>query len=49
MLGTMTVARVATVMFHCYYTVGGAIRKETDRGAISSDMMGEITRGYMLD
>ena len=45
----LVAAGVEVVMYHHYYTIGGQIRRQTDGGAIGSDMTGEVTRVYMLD
>ena len=36
-------------MCNHFYSIGGIKRKQADRGAIASDMTGEVSRMYMLD
>ena len=45
----MASAGVKTVMSNHFYTIGGIIRKQTDGGAIGSDMTGEMSCVYMLE
>ena len=49
MLALMMATGVNTVMDNHYYTIGGDIRKQEDRGCIGSDMTGEVTRVEMLE
>ena len=49
MRGLVITGSVRTVMENNFYTVGGLIQKQTDGGAIGSDIIGEMSRTYRVD